>query len=220
MKTFILITFTILIFSIFSFAQTEENSPCPSVSVIGPSGLVKAGDSVTFVAQLSNESENFPVKYNWTVERGEITSGQGTSIITVESKVGFEMGITATVEVSGLPENCGILTASDGAYCTLTPPEPEKVSEFAFSNSAKDEEYLSKFAQELKDKPNDSGYILIYSETDLSKNEFNKREQKIRQFLTKIKNIESERFTIVNAGEIKNSIQLWLVPPGAELPTP
>jgi hypothetical protein len=219
MKKLILATFTILIFCLSTFAQTEENSSCPTLSVTGPSGSIPVGNSIIFIASLNKQTEIPNLKYKWTVERAEIIKGQGTNTITVKTELGFEENLTATVEILGLPEICRTLRASETTSVDRE-PEAEKIEEFVFSGSAKDEEYLDKFAQKLKDESNADGYILISYETGLSQNNFDKRVQKIRQYLINNKNIEPDRFVFVNVGEIKNLIQLWIVPAGASPPIP
>ena len=206
-----------MIFCLSSLAQTEENSPCPSLEIYGPSGIVKDGDTITYTASLSMEPENFRVRYEWTVENGEIIRGQGTTSITIQPR---SENVIATVEVYGLPENCGILTATETALCTLTDPEPEKIEEFVYSDSPTDREFLYTFAQILKEEPNATGYILIGSETGLTKKNFDKRVKTVRDFLVKNNAVEPDRIIVVNVGETKNLIQLWLVPPGAIPPTP
>lgn len=87
-------------------AQIPENN-CPKIAVIGPSGVTRAGDALTFTANVGASDRNNKLEYSWTVSAGTIESGQGTSGINVRSTP--EMGntmITATVKVSGLPEDC------------------------------------------------------------------------------------------------------------------
>ncbi len=219
MRKIILASISILLFCLSIFAQTEENSPCPTLSLTGPSGSVSAGNSISFIASLNIETEIPNLKYKWTVERAEIVRGQGTNTIIVKTELGFEENLTATVEVLGLPEICGTPRASENTSVDRE-LEAEKIEEFVFSGSAKDEGYLDKFAQKLKDESNANGYILIGSETGLSQSAFDKRVQKIRQYLINNKNIEPDRFVCVNVGEIKNLVQLWIVPAGASPPTP
>src|SRR5687768_12873473 len=121
MRKIILASISVLIFCLSSFAQTEESSPCPSLEIYGPTGIVKDGDTITYTASLSKEPENSRLKYEWTVEHGEIISGQGTNTITIQPR---SENVTATVEVYGLSENCGILTDTETMPCMLTPPEP------------------------------------------------------------------------------------------------
>src|SRR6185503_569894 len=56
--------------------------PCPTVSVSCPS-QADPGSPVTFTASVSGDS-GLSLTYNWSVSAGTISSGQGTSTITVD----------------------------------------------------------------------------------------------------------------------------------------
>ena len=75
---------------------------CPQISIDGPR-VAGAGQTITFAARLDQPFPN--ARYNWTTNQGNITSGQGTQRITVDTQNAFG-SITATVSVDGLPENC------------------------------------------------------------------------------------------------------------------
>jgi hypothetical protein len=91
----------------------ETQVECPALSVSCPS----ARDvTVTFTATLSNVGSNQTIKYYWTVSKGKIKSGQGTRTIEVDASSTDSRGLTATVEVIGLPEGCG-----NKASCSLSP---------------------------------------------------------------------------------------------------
>ena len=80
--------------------------PCPTVSVSCPdTGTV--GQPVTFTANVSGGDANVTATYNWTVSAGTISSGQGTSSITVDTTgVAGGSTITATVDVGGYDRSC------------------------------------------------------------------------------------------------------------------
>jgi hypothetical protein len=102
MKKFVLALITILTFALIISAQ----SPCPTVSVMGPSNLVLLGEPETFTVIVSEFPSNVELKYVWAVSpEGKLIEGQGTKTIKA---VRLERGttITATVEIGGLPKNC------------------------------------------------------------------------------------------------------------------
>jgi hypothetical protein len=87
-------------------AQIPRNN-CPKIAVIGPSGVTRAGETLTFTANVGASDRNSKLEYSWTVSAGTIESGQGTSSIKVRSMQ--EMGnttITATLKVIGLAADC------------------------------------------------------------------------------------------------------------------
>jgi len=46
------------------------------------------------------------LKYSWFVSKGQVESGQGTASIVVEAKGPERQGLTATVVICGLPDEC------------------------------------------------------------------------------------------------------------------
>ncbi len=83
-----------------------EESVCPTISVIGPAGLTKAGDTVKFVAHPPFEHFEKLV-YQWTVLGGTIIEGQGKPWIIVSTNSEMRsQAVTAKVNIDGLPGNC------------------------------------------------------------------------------------------------------------------
>ena len=79
---------------------------CVTPTVVGPTDTVTPGTPITF--SVRNTGGGDPT-YNWTVSAGTITSGQGTSSITVDTTGLSSTNVTATVELSNLPRpecNC------------------------------------------------------------------------------------------------------------------
>src|SRR6185369_7907152 len=78
---------------------------CPNVVVSAPEE-VAAGDPVVFAAAVSVGSPPPELTFHWTVSNGTITSGQGTALISVNSKSLEGKTIDATVEVGGIDPTC------------------------------------------------------------------------------------------------------------------
>lgn len=78
---------------------------CPMLSVNAPKLPVKAGETMTFSANVGGAGES--VTYDWTVSDGKIIKGQGTPVIRVaiNSKMAGQT-IIATVEIGGVCEEC------------------------------------------------------------------------------------------------------------------
>jgi hypothetical protein len=81
---------------------TPKPSPerCPNVTVRCAEGRVTQGGPVQFTAQISDLASDITPRYNWNVTAGSITSGQGTSVITVDTSglSGQTLGAQLTVE--------------------------------------------------------------------------------------------------------------------------
>jgi hypothetical protein len=83
-----------------SFAPAILAQPCPMISVTCPDSGYET--SLTFNA---NVSGSVNPSFHWTVSAGRITTGQGTSSITVTGPFDGHSP-TATVEVGGIPNGC------------------------------------------------------------------------------------------------------------------
>src|ERR1044072_1017888 len=85
--------------------------PCPTVSVSCPSE-VEPNTPITFTASVSGGETGATFTYNWSVSAGTISSGQGTSTITVDTANLAGQGVTTTVSIGGADPSCTGTTAS------------------------------------------------------------------------------------------------------------
>lgn len=209
--------FFIFAFSVFTFGQSTN---CPTISVTGPPTVVQVGETATFTVSISGKSIYNP-QYVWSVSSGEIVEGQGTETLTV--LITSDSTVTATVDVKGLPEGCAN-TDSESAPMGCLRSSPSMFDEFEISSKNPGSERLDSLISALEDRPTDSAYFLIYSHEKDSSNKLKSRENYIRNYL-RAKKIEPERLVFVTIGgdgyDLENSvIRIWLVPQGAEPPTP
>src|SRR5437870_5712428 len=117
MKKLFLLALSILSLS----ALRSQNCPI-SIQVNAPTMDVEAGKSFTFIAIANGLPKDLSITYNWSISAGTITSGQGTSVITVE--VGNDdANCTATVEIGGLPRGC----SNSGSATVSIKRAPEKI---------------------------------------------------------------------------------------------
>src|SRR5688500_10964592 len=99
MKTLALVFVLLVTAAIPVFAQ------CPSIAVIGPTGLTNPGEEIEFRAALVGDRSG--LRFAWSVNRGTIIRGSGTPQITVATEGSPEVyHIEATVTVEGFPEGC------------------------------------------------------------------------------------------------------------------
>ncbi|HKG79985.1 MAG TPA: hypothetical protein VKA78_11210, partial [Pyrinomonadaceae bacterium] len=85
--------------------------PCPTVSVSCPSDI-DAGQPITFTASVTGGAEGATFTYNWSVSAGTISSGQGTSTISVDTAGLGSQSVTASVTIGGADPSCTGTTAS------------------------------------------------------------------------------------------------------------
>lgn len=92
---------------------------CPTVFISTPNDSVKAGETITFTANVSGTSAS-DLAYNWIVSQGEIIEGQGTPKIKV--KATHEMAdsnLTVQVNVNS-PNSLQPCAPSDSATVLIT----------------------------------------------------------------------------------------------------
>ena len=194
-----------------------EVCTCPTgLSVSGPVGVTAPGQSMIFTANVTPGSGN--TTYNWSVDNGEIASGQGTSQITVNTTREMAgQNIRATVTINSDDPNCECeATASETAPID-TVPVPFQVDEFGRLVPDDLRGRLDNYFVTLQNNPNAQGYIINYGPP----REVAARERLMRNHIT-FRNAPADRIVFVNGGDTGEGIKsnLWIVPAGAEPPTP
>ncbi|HJT28923.1 MAG TPA: Ig-like domain-containing protein, partial [Pyrinomonadaceae bacterium] len=188
--------------------------PCPVVSVSCPTD-VEANQPVTFTASVSNGPAG--ATYNWSVSAGTISSGQGTSTITVDTNGLGGQSVTATVSVGGADPSCTGTSAS----CTTSvkpPPTPaRKFDEYGNIRFNDEKARLDNYAIQLQNEPGSTGTILVYGSCA---GEAQQRGDRAKDYLVNTRGIEAGRITVVDGGcRADLTVQLWVVPQGAAAPT-
>ena len=205
-----------------SFSSTEvtiagcpdcvPNFVCPTgISASGPDA-VDVGTSITFTANVMGNAMPAASGYNWSVSAGTITSGQGTTSITV-STTGLGGGsVTATVDVTGLDPSCPH-TASGTTAIRPTPAPPRKFDEYGNIRFNDEKARLDNFAIQLQNEPGAQGYIYGYGSCG---SEGQERGNRAKDYLVNTRGIDAGRLVVVDGGckpELK--VELWIVPQGA-----
>jgi hypothetical protein len=108
----------VLLFAVESAAQ-EKTTMTDVVCQLCPTIVVESNPlgkkMVEFRAVVSGVSKDLKISYRWSVDNGEIVSGQGGDSITVKPK----LGVAATVKVTGLDLACASTAKSEYSW---TPP--------------------------------------------------------------------------------------------------
>lgn len=226
MKTVLMLVVLSFVFYIQSVGQ--EILPCPTIFVSGPNDLVLPGHPGVFTARVEGINLD-KIGYKWTVATfdsisgkliispGLIIDGQGTSRIKVAP---IRDGDTATVEITGLPENCR-LTASANFMDESTPPPnkifPLKKDEFSTGPPRIHKERLDAFFTQLNNEPSAGAFILEVFQKNTSQSQV---ERKIDNIVKSIafRKFDVTRITFYVAIGDKNLTEYWMIPPGAEMP--
>ncbi|HEY5838838.1 MAG TPA: hypothetical protein VIT19_07370 [Pyrinomonadaceae bacterium] len=186
---------------------------CPTVGVTCPSD-VDEGQPATFTANFSQGTPTVSETYNWTVSSGTITSGQGTSSITVDTTGVGGGSVTATVEVGGVDPSCN-RTAS----CTVQVRQrvgPRKFDEYGNIRFNDEKARLDNYAIQLQNAPTDRATIIGYGACE---GEGLNRANRAKDYLVNTRGIDAGRIDTVDGGcRSELHVELWLVPSGATAP--
>lgn len=190
---------------------------CPSsITVTGPSGITPIDGSMTFTANVNGGSQDSPT-FNWTVDKGTITSGQGTSSITVATNADLAgQTITATVNVGGLCENCSPNSASSSGEVQPkeAPPVARKIDDLGPAVDDDVKNRLQNLQVELNNDPTAKGYIINTG----SAKEKAKRVRQLNKAIAFLR-IDPTRITIVDGGgDGPVNSAIYVVPAGADNP--
>ncbi len=187
---------------------------CPNVSIYCPD-TTAAGQPVTFTATASGGTPNVTPRYNWTVSAGNITSGQGTTSITVDTGGLAGRPVTAKIEVLGYELQCS-------ATCTTQLPEQPKARPFDEIGDVRfndEKARLDNFAIQLQNEPGSVGYILVYPGRKSKPGAAQRRADRAKDYIVSTRGLSPTRVATVVGGQREQlTIQLWVVPAGAEPP--
>ena len=189
--------------------------PCPTVSVSCPSD-VDAGQAITFTASVSGGDSAATYTYNWSVSAGTISSGQGTSTITVDTNGVAAQSVTATVSIGGADPSCTGTTASCTTGIRPAPKPPLKFDEYGNINFNDEKARLDNYAIQLQNDPTSTATIIVYGSCA---GEAQQRGDRAKDYLVNTRGIEAGRITVVDGGcRADLTVQLWIVPSGATAP--
>lgn len=187
---------------------------CGDLSITGPPAAVEPGETMTFTAQINGgQQEN--VTYNWSVDKGSIISGQGTTSITVSTDGLSDETLTASLETQGGGDcaNCQ-LSGSETGIVAGTPP-PVLIDEFGNIKANDVRARIDSFIVELQNNPDSQGYVINYG----TSRQIAAREKLIRNHFN-FRKFDLSRIVFVNGGaEPEVRTRLWRVPAGADAST-
>ena len=185
---------------------------CADVSVSGPTGLVNAGETMTFTANVSGGNV---ATYNWSVDAGTIISGQGTSSITVQTTPEMTGNVTATLQTTGDCPECARTTSAIGSI----QPKLEATLLDTIGAATDDDikARLDALRIALSNDPTATSVIINYGTT----REITRRERQIQKAITFL-GIDGSRVTVLRGSNRGNGIetQVFVVPAGATPPSP
>lgn len=216
MKTLIIFIALSFVFCAQIFGQ--ENSTCATISVSSPTDLVFSNPPYTFTAKVEGVNLD-KIGYSWTLSGGKIVDGQGTPLL----KVVFDdsQSVKATVEITGLPENCprtvSVATSLD-IGCRL--PRSKKLDEFSLLPLLDYRIRLDDLFISLNNEADATGYILETFKKNTSPSVIEKRLNGILAH-ARFRKFPTQRLNLYITNEDKNLTEFWIVfsgenPPGID----
>jgi len=190
---------------------------CPSLTVSGPAGITTPGETMTFTANVSGGSQD-QVTYNWTVSAGTIESGQGTPSITVRTT--REMAgsnVTATVNLGGLDPGCNCPGTANETGGVAPRPVANLVETVGKATNDDIKARVDNWYTLLNQNPSSQGYVINYG----TPAQIKARRAQITKAIS-FRNYDPSRITFVDGPDNSTGIEtrFYLVPPGADNPTP
>lgn len=189
---------------------------CPTFDVSGPD-TVNSGEPVTFTANVSGGDPNVTPTFNWTVSAGTITSGQGTTSITVDTSNTGGQTVTATADCGGYDRFCA---TSDSCTTSLVYRAlPRRFDEFKSLQFDDDKGSWDKFAIALQSDPAAQGYIICYGGRRGRAGEAKRLCDRSKGYLVNTRGVSNDRVVTIGGGyREEQTIEIWVVPVGAEPP--
>ena len=200
-------------------------SPCPYPVNVSAPATVNDGDVVTFTSDVAYGGPS-ALNYTWTVSppSARILSGAGTPTISVDTAGLGNRRVTAILVVddgSG-DRNCRQTAQSaTNVVSQRIPNGPRRFDEFPSVAFDDDKARMDNLAIELQNNPGSTAYVISYGGRSARPNQADRMNDRARAYLTGMRGISPERLVFVNGGHRENNTyEFWLVPQGAEPPTP
>jgi hypothetical protein len=212
------------------YIEETVKRPCPyDVSVSAPENVLE-GDLITFAAFNNVTGSTTPLNYRWKVspDSVRVTSGLGTSAITVDTTGMGGQRITAELDVTD--DVYGKTCFQKNSVPTDVKPKPKiEATECDLFESRTFDDDKARFDNcviQLQSSPDAQLYMIIYQGTDkisMSRNTYDKLSKRTLDYLVKTRGVDPRRISIIkgNSNRLKTTYEIWLVPPGVtQLPVP
>lgn len=197
--------------------QKATPGACPVVKVTCPD-KVDEGAPLTFTADVSGGDPNVTPTFNWTVSAGTISSGQGTSSITVDTTGIGGQSVTATVDVGGYPRECSTSSSCTGSVQKAVPAV--KFAEYVTPDLTANKTQLDKFVNALQLDPSAQGYVIAYGGRTSGPEDAQKAADNATDYTMHTRSLDGAR-TLSGVGGYRErpTVELWIAPAGAAPPT-
>jgi hypothetical protein len=210
-----LVLMAMLMLTTFTAGQQANDNACPTISVNGPSGIIKPGEIATYTVQIDARGLSITPSYAWKVSAGSIVSGQGTERIEVRNPTGWTT--TVQVEVDGLPLGCpnvDSLTITNGEGNL---PLARKIAEFIGPLTRANFDGIVGAA---KKEPSSQLFVILSGTTRSTRQAIARKRTAITNGIARQLDQGVGRVTFIESTRRDDRTVIWLVPPGATTPLP
>ena len=196
---------------------TPTPSECPVVRVSCPDA-VGEGDPATYTADVSGGDAGVTPTFNWTVSAGTISSGQGTTSITVDTAGTGGQTITATVDVGGYARECGTSSSCTISVAKKGPPAV-KFGEYATPDLSANKAQLDKWIDALQRDPTAQGYLIAYGGRTSRPDDAQRAADNATDYTMNVRKLDGAR-TLSGVGGYREqpTVELWIAPAGGAPP--
>lgn len=190
---------------------------CPNITISCPD-TVDIDKPITFSANIAGGSDSVKKVYRWTVSAGTIVSGEGTSVITVDTKGLAGQSVVATLTMPGYDGlNC---LASCPVQIPNEPPVCRKFDEFRSIHFNDEKARLDNYAIGLQNDPTSIGYVVIYPGQRAKAGEFQRHNNRVLDYLVNTRGVDKARIIpIIGSSRNELFLELWICPQGAKAPS-
>lgn len=207
--------------------EKVESKECPYNIRVDAPDAVRAGDLVTFAAFNAVTGGGAALNYLWKVspDNARITSGLGTSSITVDTSDLGNQVIRAELEVTdGIYDaECRQRVAAESRVEKIIEKQPDPVRCDAWETRTFDEDKarLDNCVIELQNRPDYQMYLIVYQGTAKRSTKAETLINRTLTYLVKSRGVPPQRVQIISGGSRpKTGYELYLIPPGVSPPTP
>lgn len=199
---------------------------CPYRFTLDGPDRINDGDLVTFAA-INQGTAPIPIKYAWKVSNGRVTSGLGTSSITVDSTGLGGRTINAELDVNDdvYDNRCRQLISVPTDVVpppVIEQPKPFRCDEFEAKAPDDDKARFDNCVIQAQNTPDAQLYVIIYPGTDrvsTTRNTYDRLSKRALDYMVNVRGFDPRRISIVRGStRVKTTYELWIVPPGAMPP--
>lgn len=198
-------------------ASAQSTQPCSAMSIEAVD-KVDPSTPIVFTIRANNNTSLAGLEFRWFLSVGTISSGQGTSSITVDSTGLGGQVITTTVEVIGSQMSC---QTSKTVAVNAPAPIGEPVDSYGDIRFEDEKWRLDNFAIAILNWKGSRGQIVGFAGNPTYKGEAAFRLQRAKNYLVNVRGIPPERLVLTDSGYRTDfTVYLWIVPEGAKLVDP